>query len=104
MREADRGRQGKEGRPTKPPFGGVGLFELEDNPIQIAFAAYHYDCAPEPNQNPYWIAVERARTLEQWCGWVHHLTEKSWMSKDDIARTLTFWFHNRGQNAFELAG
>lgn len=87
----------KEGRPTQPPFDIVGLSEFEDNPIQIAFAAVHYDCAPDPDPNPYWIAVERADTLEKWCRWVHHLTGKGWMSKDDIARMLAFWFTNRGE-------
>lgn len=92
----------KQGRPTEPPFDGIGLFELEHNPIQVAFAAYHYDCASEPDPNPYWIAVERAETLQQWCHWVHHLTEKSWMAKDDIARMLAFWFKNRGEDIYRV--
>jgi hypothetical protein len=90
----------KQGRPTEPPFDGVGLGELAHNPIQIAFGAYHYECAQKPDMEPYWIAVERAETLEAWCRWVHHLTEKSWMSKDDIARMLAFWFKNRGEDVY----
>jgi hypothetical protein len=75
---------------------------LEDNPIQIAFAAVHDDYAENAGMEPYWIAVERAATLQQWCHWVHHLTEKSWMAKDDIARMLAFWFKNRGEDIYRV--
>jgi len=94
----------KNGRPTEPPFGGIRLFERAHNPIQIAFGAYHYECVQEPDAEPYYIAVERAQTLEEWCKWVHHLTRKRWMSKGDIARMLTFWFKNRGEDVHQLVG
>ncbi|TKD12363.1 hypothetical protein [Polyangium fumosum] len=92
----------KQGRPTQPPFDGFSIGELERNPIQIAFGAYHFECVESADMEPYWIAVERAETLEQWCHWVHHLTEKTWMAKDDIARMLAFWFTNRGEDIYQV--
>jgi hypothetical protein len=88
----------KEGRPTQPPFDSVELLEFEDNPIQIAFAAVHYGCAPDPDSNPYSIEVERAETLDVWCRWIDHVGGKRWLSKEDTLRMLAFWFTNRGEN------
>jgi hypothetical protein len=93
-----------EGQPTEPPWGSFTLGEIADKPDEISFVAYHKECDPDAETNPYWISVERAETLEQWCGWVHHLCEKTWMSKHDIRELLGYWFENRGQDPYELAG
>ena len=67
---------------------------IPDN--KIAFAVYHADCDPEPETEPYWFGVERAKTLTEWLGWIEHLSHKVWMGKRDIVRMMDFWFRNRG--------
>lgn len=56
----------------------------------------HHDCDPDPEGQGYWIAVERARTLEEWTGWVRHVGQKTWMGRRDILAMLDLWFTNRG--------
>ena len=53
-------------------------------------------CDPHPENDGYWLAVERAETPEQWLNWVEHLFEKTWMSREDMERLVAFWRSNRG--------
>jgi ribosomal protein L37AE/L43A len=87
-----------EGRPTEPPWEGVFLGEIDFKPNEISFAAYHKKCDPDGETNPYWISVERAETLEEWCAWVCHLCEKNWMGTSDLRTMIGFWFKNRGKD------
>jgi hypothetical protein len=89
-------RRRKEGRPIEPPYGGIGLGELDWPDPQIAFDALHEACDPDTETNPYWIEVSRAGTLEKWCAWVEHVSEKNWVGKSDLVRMIRFWFRNRG--------
>jgi len=89
-----------------PDIATIGSAEIFSplripNP-QIEFAAYHFTGDPDPDKDPYGFAVERAQTLESWCGWVHHLCEKRWMGRRDLRRMIAFWFDNRGINVHKL--
>jgi hypothetical protein len=77
------------------------MTEVEPIRPQIAFDAVHSACDPNPESDEYWFGVERAETLEAWCRWVHHLTEKNWMGTIDVRAMLAFWFKNRGLDLFD---
>ena len=87
-----------DGRTTVAPFGLVAFNEMAPTPNSIAFHAYHGTCDPHPQAISYWFGVERAATLEAWCGWVDHLCKKSWMNTPDIELMIEFWFRNRGDD------
>lgn len=69
---------------------------------RIAFRVAHHDCDPDPDGQGYWIAVERAATLEAWVSWALHVGQKCWMGQRDILSMLHFWFANRGQRPPDL--
>jgi len=90
----------ERGQPTSPPYGMLNLGEVkwpltEDN---IVFVAFHIRCDPDLDDGAYAIEVGRAPTLEAWCAWIYHLSEKTWMGKQDIAKMIHFWFSNRGDD------
>lgn len=61
----------------------------------IGFKAHHYKCDPYPDSQNYEIDIKRAETLEDWCGWVIHLTDKAWMGELDRDRFLRFWWDHK---------
>lgn len=91
-------RRQEQGLPAEGLDHIYALSDLEEQPDQIAFDAIHQACDPNPDSDEYWFAVERAKTLEAWCHWVHHLSSKCWMGTSDIARMIKFWFKNRGED------
>jgi hypothetical protein len=71
------------------------LMKLQKPQERIAFRVYHVSCDPRPDATGYLIAVERAMTAEQWLEWTRHLTEKNWMSLDDLGRFVKLWWERR---------
>ncbi len=67
-----------------PPGVAISICDVPLPPVLIEFAVYHDRCDPHPDLNPYWIAVERAATLEAWCRWVMQLCGKRWTHKRDV--------------------
>lgn len=66
----------------------------------IGFRAFHTECNPQRGEQGYFIPVEKAQSLGQWCSWVVHLREKVWMGRDDLVRMLIYYFTNRGLDPY----
>jgi hypothetical protein len=64
--------------------------------INIAFVVRHIECTRDQDNEGYWLGADRANTLGEWAGWVIHLSEKTWMGRDDLVRMLAFWWTHRG--------
>ena len=77
----------------------VGTLEvLRDHKSNVDLLVYHTErCDPHPDTDGYHFDVNRAATLEHWCGWVFHLFDKTWMGRDDVQRLLAFWWDHNGQ-------
>ena len=88
----------------KPIKSGAGYVEIHRKRTLVTFSVLHRKCDPHSESNSYWFRVESASTLAKWCSWVVHLSEKTWMSKDDIGRMIEFWFKNRGEVNFRRLG
>jgi hypothetical protein len=102
----DLGATGDMPMEATPDFEGVrddlGFIDMGatveariNHPVNIRFQAFHYKCAPKDSQ-PYSIDVIKAATLEQWVGWVRHVSDKTWIGKTDINNMLDYWWENRG--------
>lgn len=79
----------------------TGLISYADIPLaleNLAVRVIHRKCDPRPNEDAYNIPVARARTLEEWCHWVHHLVPKTWANVLDVQHLLDLWFTNRGDS------
>ncbi|MEK6408930.1 MAG: hypothetical protein AABN34_18560 [Acidobacteriota bacterium] len=104
---SDLGPIGSYPREATPPFdlgteesGGAKIGDLVAELLQrkpyIGFLVFHTRCDPYPDTEGYSIQLARAETLEEWCGWVLHLFEKTWMSRGDLERMLEFWWSHKG--------
>jgi hypothetical protein len=94
-----------KGEPTEVALADSYLIsEVQVPKRQIEFGAFHQDCDPYPGTSAYGIEVQRADTLEAWCGWMHHLCGTGWMGLPDIRDMIAFWFGNRGQSIHAQAG
>lgn len=73
---------------------GWTAYCLADAPMipSARWHVLHRICDPQPESwDDYWIAVERAQTVEQLLSWTIHLAEKSWYSHtnwDDLIRKV----------------
>lgn len=94
----------KSDPPTDHGMTFQSFADLKPRRPDVEYDVLHHECDPNPDTNPYWFAVERADTLEAWCGWVHHLGEKTWMGTWDMRRMIAFWFSNRGEDIYKQAG
>lgn len=92
---------------TNPEHGDVGGLPREESDDEASFKpnikaiVFHKACDPHPESEGYWLGAERADTLADWCAWVHHLSEKTWVSREDLGRLLKFWFSNRGDDIYK---
>ncbi|HEY3816390.1 MAG TPA: hypothetical protein VGL81_04425 [Polyangiaceae bacterium] len=93
----------RNGEPTEPPFESVRMGEIKLPLDRNLFEAYHRDCDPDPDTNPYWISADEADSLEAWCAWMEHLCEKNWMGVPDLRNMIAFWFENRGDDLHAYA-
>lgn len=104
--DSESGGHPRRATPEEVPFSeildAVDLLSLKPPEPQVKFLACHQVCDPKPGIESYCIHAGRAETLEAWCGWVHHLHEKTWMGKYDLGRMLNFWFVNRDINIHTL--
>jgi hypothetical protein len=62
----------------------------------IAIYALHPECVPHGLEG---YEIPAPVNLEEWIGWVSHLFEKSWLSRWDLRRLLTFWWTGRRLDA-----
>jgi hypothetical protein len=95
--------------PTSPRHRGVSGTDIadlaklgRDDPDRIGFAVLHRRCDPIPDKAPYWLATDRAPSLEHWVAWVIHLRGQPWMGRADLDRLLLFWWSHKGAQPPEV--
>ena len=93
--------------PEVAPIGSEPLRPSDDLDVRsgpnVKIIVYHHGkCHPYPGRQGYPITTNRAKTLADWCGWVMHMFDKSWMSRGDLERFLRFWWVNRGDDSHLL--
>lgn len=104
----DLGPVGSYPSEATPPFdletervGAVKIGVLVDEFLRrkpnIDFLVLHTRCDPHTDTEGYSIPVSQAETLDEWCGLVLHLFEKTWMSRGDLKRMLAFWWTHNGR-------
>jgi hypothetical protein len=69
---------------------------LSDFPDHAQWHKYHRLCDPDPNEDSYWINVERIRTLPELLAWTGHLMQKRWIRVTNWSYLIEGIAHQHG--------
>lgn len=58
------------------------------------------DCCGWTKTNPYWIALDRIDTPMKLMHWVHHISQKTWCTRQVIKALIEAWCKATGNSPY----
>jgi hypothetical protein len=81
-------------------FKHIGGVDLEPLPRNVGFAAKHVECYADTENFGYHFPSGDVPILDEWIKKVLHLSEKTWMGREDLIGMIEFWWSHKGDNPF----
>lgn len=78
----------------KPITDNNGLVELSHSTKKMRVA--HHTCTNDENEYGYFFNIPL--TLNSWCGWLFHLSDKNWFDDDMAKHFLKMWWYGRNED------